>query len=90
MLRRVPVGMHLFGVPLHRQNPRGTGPALDRFDQPILAPAARDKGRRQVFDGLVVDGVHRDGRGIERLCDPAARLNPDRMAARVARAGGTV
>jgi hypothetical protein len=60
VLRRGPIGVHLFGVPLNRKDPAPGRLAFGRFDQSIVAPAGRNQTLAQFPDSLVVHGIHRD------------------------------
>ena len=49
--------MHLLGVPLHGEEPRIAGTALDRLDHAVVRPAGGDERRGQVLYGLVVKRI---------------------------------
>jgi hypothetical protein len=66
--------MHLLGMPLNRQDPGGAGSGLCGLDQPIVGPPAGNEAGREILDSLMMERIHRNGRGFERGGRPAARL----------------
>jgi hypothetical protein len=81
VLRRVPVGVHLFGVPLNRQNPGRAWFAFDCFNQAIIAPPTRHQTFSKILDRLVMHGIHGCLSNIERARGTASRLKPYRVRA---------
>jgi hypothetical protein len=90
VLRRVPVGVHLFGVPLNRENPARLGPAFNRLDQPILGPPTRKQTLTQLTDRLVMHGIDADLGGLERRGRTAPWLKVHLVSACVANVLGAV
>lgn len=70
----------VLGVPLHANDPFGTGP-LDGFDDPVGTAAGDDETLSERIDSLVVEGkTSRRPLGAHGQCSAGSRNQLDRMS----------
>src|SRR5690242_15827585 len=77
-------------MPLDREQPPIVRPTLDRLDQPVVRPSARDQPRRQIPDCLMMKGIGDQAVHTERVGRAASRGEGNVMSSGVAGGIGVV